>query len=109
MTNKLASLEKILSGNLSDDELDKSYFNKNFWTLEQFAALIVNLSPERYIEIRKSDGNNISLDDKNRIVKAHDIQIKFLKDVINKKVKGIQFIGKEIEVVPLVETKIIDY
>ena len=88
-------LWNVLSQNLSEEELYKSYFHQNFWTLDQFSALIVGLSPEKFHKLTKSK-KKLPIKEKNKFFKALNIQKKFLKDVENKKITYFQFIEKDI-------------
>lgn len=74
MSEKKESLFwKTLTGNLSEDKLYQSHFKKTFWTLTQFSALVVNLSPEKYKKIVKANGINYSAIDNRPLA-----QLKFL-------------------------------
>lgn len=92
-------LWKVLTQNLSEDELYKSYFNKNFWTLDQFLALIVGLTPEKFNALIKFN-KTFNEEEENKIYEALDIKEKFISDVEYKKIKYIQFIEETIEISP---------
>lgn len=94
MTHK-GILWNVLSQNMTEEELYKSYFNQNFWTLDQFSALISGLSPEKLDKLMKSK-RKVPVKAKDKFFKALDIQKKFLKNVQDKKITYFQYIEKDI-------------
>ena len=92
-------LWKVLTQNLSEDALYKSYFNKNFWTLDQFLALIVGFTPEKFTELIKFNKPFSQADD-DKIYEALDIQERFISDIEYKRIKHVQLIEKTIGMSP---------
>lgn len=66
------------------------YFNRSLWTLEEFACLINNLSPDQYRKLFESDTKLISKDESKKIKKVLQIQEKFIGDVSEKNILDIQ-------------------
>ena len=93
--NNESTLWKILTNNYSEDELYKNYFSKDFWTIKQFSALAVNISPEKHKKLIESK-KKLSACDVSKILKALELENKLLDQIVTQKIKNFHSSGKDI-------------
>jgi len=73
-----STLNEVLKQSLSEERLYRSYFHQEFWTVEEFAALMAGLTPEKYRAIL--DGKlPPTPKDMDRCSQANKLGLKFAK------------------------------
>jgi hypothetical protein len=77
-------LQQILNPDNCSEFRYKSYFHKDFWTVEEYGALMVGLTPDRFAEIRAEKGSTPTSKEFQRCTKAHDLMMQLIKDLMKK-------------------------
>lgn len=70
--------EKVLGVPLPEEILYQSHFKQEFWSLEEFCALMGGLSPERFKAISECKAENITKLDIKQFSDAHKVLKHFL-------------------------------
>lgn len=82
MKNQKNSLvDKLLEDMFPSESLDASYFEKEFWSLDEFCALMSGISPERFIKIMDNEDENLVELDIKRCLEARNLHRRFLKQL----------------------------
>ena len=63
----------------SEEPLDASYFNRDFWLLDEFCALMSGISPEKHKKIMKNTEENLTELDIKCSSDAHRLYKRFLR------------------------------
>ncbi len=66
----------LIMGHKTEDQIYKSYFEKTLWTIDEFSALMIGITPEKYEQLLREDIQNLSFEDfrKNQDVILKDFE-----------------------------------
>lgn len=90
--SKVENILDLLSLNPSESTLYKSYFKKELWSLQEFAALAVGITPELYNNMASKRTTEVSLTNFDKFKKAN----KILKLLIEEFVEETKSVGLDL-------------
>ncbi len=93
-------LSKILGSSMSEEELYRSYFRQELWTIKEFASLMAGITPEKFEELYSRKDNSGTAKEYAQYKHALMIYDKFLEDV-EKKIELKEFyLAKGVSLTP---------
>lgn len=94
-------LDKILKSVKSEEDLYRDYFNKELWSIKEFAALMAGITPEKFEKIHDSKNKKVSFKEFDQYKLANRIYGKFVRSIKKEfSIEDFHIIKKDIGLSP---------
>jgi len=98
--NSSTFLSRLLTSTKTNDEIYDSYFKEDLWTVNEFVALMVEITPAQYEELNDPENDNVNYKDFAKYKLANQLLGRFVKDFKKNYHKEFRLIREKLLMTP---------